>query len=389
MLPDLTSLSILGQLIQTFGVISTALLFNLLFRVLPRAYFRWWVRAWLALSLALVALQIAFRWPELAWLTYGYFFGEYLFAIFLWLGFVNFPRGKYPYWSRLRWLLPKAILWSAVLQVYGNDFSAQFRVHAITFSFSLIPAWIALLNMKLPIRYPWVKLLALFSLSLLILTFFANGLLLFSAEFLGETLANNYSAYQSIFDLIIEVMLAFSLLTIAAVNMKATLERANQLLQTERDNMALLAHQDSLTTCFNRHALSELKKRLRQRHGVVMMIDIDNLKPINDMHGHNVGDQAICCIARTLKESMRAHDYLFRYGGDEFVLVCFDLPPAEAEKRMQSIREQLNVLSEQDKLTYSVSWGIATFTSEHNFDSAILTADKAMYDRKAETHQHH
>lgn len=389
MLPDLTSLSILGQLIQTFGVISTALLFNLLFRVLPRPYFRWWVRAWLALALALTALQIAFRYPDWPWLTYGYFLGKYLFAIFLWLGFVSFPTGKYPHWSRLRWLLPLAILWSGVVQLYDDDFSVQFRLHAITFSLSLVPAWIALLNMTLPIRYPWVKLLTLISLSLLVLVFFANGLDLFSPEFLGEVLANNYSAYQSIFDLIIEVMLAFSLLTIAAVNMKATLERSNQLLQTERDNMALLAHQDSLTACFNRHALTELKKRLRQRHGVVVMIDIDNLKPINDLYGHNVGDQAIYRIARTLKESMRAHDYLFRYGGDEFVLVCFDLPPAEAEKRMQLISEQLRTLSELDKLTYSVSWGIATFTDEHSFDSAILTADKAMYYRKAETHQHH
>lgn len=389
MLPSTTELSILGQMIQTFGVMSIALLFHLLFKVLPRSYFVWWVRAWLALSVALVALQLAFRFPLLHWLEFIYFLGEYLFAIFLWLGFASFPTGKFPAWKQLRWLLPVAILWSGVLLVYPGDFSNRFKLHAFIFCLSLLPAWITLLRLTLPIRYPWVKSFALITLGLLILLFGANGISLFSVDTLGERLASHYNAYQSVFDLVVEVMLAFSLLTIAAVNMKATLERANLVLQTERDNMALLAHQDSLTGCFNRHALSELKTRLRQRRGIVVMVDIDNLKPINDHHGHHVGDQAICHVARIIKEAMRAHDYLFRYGGDEFVLVCFDLPVAEAEKRLAAIQQQLLQSPSTDSLPcpVSVSWGISIFSSEKNFDAGIEKADQQMYQRKVIAHQ--
>jgi diguanylate cyclase (GGDEF)-like protein len=117
------------------------------------------------------------------------------------------------------------------------------------------------------------------------------------------------------------------------------------------------------------------------------VIDIDNLKPINDTFGHTVGDKAIRAVARALRSLVRADDMLFRWGGDEFLILMFNLPESEAQRRM----EKLNALLEESSrrwtsvpVTVTVSFGVAGFHSLTELGSAIETADKAMY---AQRHQ--
>jgi diguanylate cyclase (GGDEF)-like protein len=384
-----TFLSILGEMIQTLGVLSIALLFLMLYRVLLRSYFLRWAQAWLAMLIALLSLHLVFSFSSLRLLEPIYFAGEYIFAVLLWLGFATFPEQKFSARRYIYWLLPIIMFWSVILSFSDGSFGNRFTFHAIAFTLALIPAWAALCRLHVPSHHSWVKLAAVVSLSLLMLNFMLGASSIFSSDWARGMIHDCYFAYQSIFDLMFEVLLAFSLLVIAAVNMKGELERSNEMLQGERDSMSMLANRDALTNCLNRHALDELHARIRDRSGVVAMVDINDLKPINDTYGHHVGDEAICRIAQTIKAHMRSQDYFFRYGGDEFVIVSFEMQEADADQRLQNIQRSLSALPVTDLVpcALSISWGIKQFSDEQTFSHAIHLADGLMYQQKLIFHQ--
>lgn len=384
-----TFLSILGEMIQTLGVLSITLLFLMLYRVLLRAYFLRWAQAWLALLIALFSLHLSFSVDSLQFLEILYFAGEYVFAALLWLGFATFPERDFVVRRHLYWLLPIIAIWSLVLSFSDSSFGNRFSFHAVVFTLALIPAWIALCRMQFPSHYAWVRRAAITSLMMLILNFVLGASPVFWGDWARGVVHDSYFAYQSIFDLMFEVLLAFSLLVIAAVNMKGELERANEILQGERDNMSMLANRDALTGCLNRHALDELQTRLRDRSGLVAMVDINDLKPINDNYGHHIGDEAICRVAQTIKAHMRSQDYFFRYGGDEFVIVSFEMQETDAQQRLQDIQRSLAALPITDLVpcVLSISWGIQKFSDEQSFSKAVHTADSLMYQQKLAFHQ--
>jgi diguanylate cyclase (GGDEF)-like protein len=200
----------------------------------------------------------------------------------------------------------------------------------------------------------------------------------------GHGTVTAYSAYHSILDLGSEVLLAFSLVSLATVDVRRSLEAANQIMQGERDRLAMLAHTDALTECFNRRALDELMGRVGQRTGLVAVLDLNKLKPINDTLGHAAGDSAIRFTAQALKGLLRTHDHLFRTGGDEFVLVAFNLPPTEAERRFEKLGRTLAGYHREDGNPHplSISFGLAEFGLARPLESSLAQADAAMYAQK-------
>jgi diguanylate cyclase (GGDEF)-like protein len=117
------------------------------------------------------------------------------------------------------------------------------------------------------------------------------------------------------------------------------------------------------------------------------VLDIDNLKPINDTWGHTAGDKAIRAVARAMRSLVRADDMLFRWGGDEFLVLMFNLPQSDALKRMKKLNE---ILEENCRrwtsvpITVTVSYGLAGFNSLTDLGEAIEAADKAMYAQRNE-----
>jgi diguanylate cyclase (GGDEF)-like protein len=182
----------------------------------------------------------------------------------------------------------------------------------------------------------------------------------------------------------------FGLLFIARCGREV--ELTNRKLREAHDRLELLVQMDPLTEALNRHAFHSLLRRQgrdekSKQSGSVAVIDIDNLKPINDTFGHTVGDKAIRAVAKAMRSLVRADDMLFRWGGDEFLVLMFNLPESEAERRM----ETLNDILEQHfrpwtdvPTTVTVSVGVAGFSSLSQLGSAIESADKAMY---AQRHQ--
>lgn len=163
------------------------------------------------------------------------------------------------------------------------------------------------------------------------------------------------------------------------------------------DHIRKLAHHDYLTGLPNRALLMEQAGRELQaaarydRHPVLMFIDLDQFKPINDQHGHDTGDEVLIQVAQRLTALLRETDLVCRQGGDEFVVLLPDHAGLEgvrtlAAKLLAAIREPYNVGSLSLRLDASI--GIAIYP-EHGqtVDALIDSADAAMYLAKGSDQQ--
>jgi len=121
---------------------------------------------------------------------------------------------------------------------------------------------------------------------------------------------------------------------------------------------------------------------------VAVVADIDNLKSINDQYGHSAGDTAIRAVATAIRSCVRADDLLFRWGGDEFLVLLLGFTEIEARARLGVVNEQLRavVLADgKETVSVSVSMGFAVFDSAKSLDEVIHVADAAMYGTKRHT----
>ena len=119
--------------------------------------------------------------------------------------------------------------------------------------------------------------------------------------------------------------------------------RLTQTIQAEKKRYAHLAHYDLLTQIPSRNAFKEYlestgSRQNNQKHLVVLFLDLDHFKEINDQHGHTVGDRVLQIVAQRLKNQIRHSDLLARYGGDEFMLALHHISD---EKDIYTILENI------------------------------------------------
>ncbi|MDI9245138.1 diguanylate cyclase [Marinobacter sp. CHS3-4] len=161
--------------------------------------------------------------------------------------------------------------------------------------------------------------------------------------------------------------------------------------------MAYMAQHDSLTGLLNRYAFEERFQQaaaLAKRHGkkmVMLFIDLNNFKEVNDTLGHAVGDEILKALGKRLLGCVRATDHVCRQGGDEFVVLLSDLSEHEqAFAVVDKVRESAAELLRQHGhwATLTVSVGISLFPNDGETLEALLPhADAAMYRVKTETKQ--
>lgn len=166
----------------------------------------------------------------------------------------------------------------------------------------------------------------------------------------------------------------------------------NKELQYFVDKLESLYMRDPLTGLYNRRGLERLGKRLlgqaqeNNRLFTVMCADLDHLKPINDIYGHEAGDNAILQAALAIKQVLPEDSVCVRTGGDEYCVLLSH----SADLRMEEISEQINsILEEYNKtsgLPYSVScscgWCTANACELESFDQLSGEADENMYRTK-------
>jgi len=158
------------------------------------------------------------------------------------------------------------------------------------------------------------------------------------------------------------------------------------------EQLRSLSLTDELTGLYNRRGFftmagQQIKMARRLKRGIfILYADVDNMKKINDTHGHNEGDSALVNTANILRSNYRESDIIARIGGDEFVVFQVDNAEMSAEKLEERLKESLRKFNDEDGRNYtlSVSVGIAYFDSESglSIDEMLVTADRKMYENK-------
>lgn len=148
---------------------------------------------------------------------------------------------------------------------------------------------------------------------------------------------------------------------------------------------------DPLTGLPNRAAWSErLEHEIKQwqQHGNTLslaMLDLDHFKRINDNYGHLAGDKVLKIIATVLRKRLRGPDFIARFGGEEFVLLMPATPPAVGAKLLETLRAAIEACPfhfKGERVTITISIGLATFRAGEHSDLVLKRADQALYRAK-------
>lgn len=167
------------------------------------------------------------------------------------------------------------------------------------------------------------------------------------------------------------------------------LSRVNQQLQLQLEENRSLAERDTLTCIANRYRLEKVllqecgrAQRFRLPLSLIAM-DIDDFKPINDRHGHAVGDATLLQVVERLEGCVRPNDLLARWGGDEFMLILPDSSVETARLLAERIRQQVLALPSVGEFKVTLSLGVAQRLDNESPVTLMARADRALYQSKA------
>lgn len=177
------------------------------------------------------------------------------------------------------------------------------------------------------------------------------------------------------------VVLVAYITTMFAADIRYVLQRAK-----------LLSELDELTALYNTRGFAIASDRLfgqalrYTRPASVLMVDLDNLKAVNDSHGHDAGNRLLRHTANALRAELRYTDLPARYGGDEFIVLLPETPPRGALDVAERIRKAVAdrpLDMDVGKIASSVSIGVACFPDDgRTLDALATRADRALYEAK-------
>ncbi len=162
-------------------------------------------------------------------------------------------------------------------------------------------------------------------------------------------------------------------------------------LAEAHDALAREATHDPLTGALNRRAFAEVLSRAlseerRHHHGLALGIcDVDEFKKINDVQGHQVGDEVLCGLVRLVTGTLRGHDVLSRHGGDEFVVLATHVGYADAGvlfERMRAAVADSPMPTRAGDLSITISFGVSLWREGESGDELLAAADAALYRAK-------
>jgi len=165
-------------------------------------------------------------------------------------------------------------------------------------------------------------------------------------------------------------------------------EKLNKKIFLHHKELENLAVIDNLTGLFNRGKLkfvieNEISRSKRYKHSFgFVVIDIDHFKSVNDNYGHQVGDRVLVEISQLIKTNLRTTDILFRWGGEEFVIVCPETNKDGVMLLVENIRKKVEEYSFEKIGSKTVSIGFTVYEEQDDEMSLIKKADEALYKAK-------
>lgn len=208
-------------------------------------------------------------------------------------------------------------------------------------------------------------------------------------------LISNEILYEAI--IIIWSLVIFAILLFRVIKLKVELNdnrryqkellSINKLLNLQNKQFEDLAKTDQLTGLLNRIGIRDALynglqnwKNKRAPFSFIL-IDIDHFKSVNDNYGHDTGDLILRSAADLFKQNVRRSDYLARWGGEEFILVCPNSDISQAQVIAELLRKKLEMADIYEGLKVTASFGVASLSGE-DLDELFKTADIALYEAK-------
>lgn len=185
---------------------------------------------------------------------------------------------------------------------------------------------------------------------------------------------------------VLNILIAYIITLTVTVGIAESVKNKNIEINRHITDLSL---RDSLTGLLNRRAVEAVLKGSEQEFAAngsqyaVVMMDVDRFKSINDVYGHHMGDSVLQTLAQCIQSMIRAQDYAFRYGGDEFLLVLSNVDDAVSAQIRERIRTALrNVQGYAFRIT--VSAGCVLRSECANVQEVLVLADQRMYASKDE-----
>jgi len=205
--------------------------------------------------------------------------------------------------------------------------------------------------------------------------------------------------WNKLLPLLFAALFLFLLLSVYLVRTQALNQRIQRvnasLAQAERElrekNRLLqeMSITDKLTGVFNRHhldsVLSEEFDRSRRygRDLSLVLFDLDHFKEINDVHGHQAGDEVLRRFAALVEELIRRSDVFGRWGGEEFLLICPECPADQAHEVAEKIRRAVSEHSYLQRYGLTISAGVMAIDGFESVAQLVSAADRQLYAAKA------
>jgi diguanylate cyclase (GGDEF)-like protein len=397
-----TLISYIGVIVQLVGSMLLVVFFFLLRRNMSRkAYFGMWAWAWLFVTLGILMLVFRYRVmpnfdatgsadtiPQVQLIYIAYQLLKMLYLECLVAGTVMYATGLRT--RRYFAISATAALMYAIISVLiGENLAAivvwQAPVAVAAFTYC------AYTLLRLP---PSRRSLGsettgtIFGLAGALWALYAGafGLLVVGRGAnnpLIEVVRNN-----SYVDILVQVLLGFGMVVMLMEDAKREVDDAHAELEVAHNQLRRDALQDALTGAFNRRAFSEGVglDAAKAAFGTVAMLDMDNLKVTNDSYGHGAGDELLRYLVKLLRATVRPSDRVYRWGGDEFLVVLPGASAEDAEFRLGGALATvmpLELPGAHEPIPLLVSLGVAPYAGAEELVLAIEQADHEMYRHKA------
>jgi diguanylate cyclase (GGDEF)-like protein len=367
----------IGKLVGLLMLVPAVTLF-LLYVFRPRPYVLAGVTAWVAASvMMLVDWQSGGR-PALAtWAMAALVFGAGIRLASVWF------RAPATVPNPFFWVFPIAFTWTIVATSFMRPMAAVWPAAAMMTVWQAMGAWRYFsLTRSQRLVGPLITGLGVAGMVAV------NAALLIVAALAGDIDTTSTRVIYFYFISAAVLVLGMHLLIFEDVIHELRLAAAE--LANSRDEMKAMANTDPLTKCYNRRFLYEIAQHELEQHRryqlplSLLYLDIDHFKAINDQRGHHTGDEVLITMGAILNELTRKGDFVFRWGGDEFLVMISAAEP-DARVKGQQIRQAFVESAIVQNLPdgVDVSIGIVSVPPEtKDLNPLIDQADREMYRRK-------
>jgi diguanylate cyclase (GGDEF)-like protein len=190
---------------------------------------------------------------------------------------------------------------------------------------------------------------------------------------------------------LLEMMVAVGIIILLFEVSQATLASEMQKLAESDQQLKEMGVRDPLTGLYNRHHFNDVIRRELanvRRYGIslsVLLADVDRFKEINDVKGHAVGDEVLKFVANYLISCVRESDFVFRWGGDEFLVLLPRTDEGSAAQKAEELSRRMPRIAATEQLQPGLSVGWATHRMDAEFPMTLAQADARMYEMKFRT----